>query len=59
MLTNSAAMNYVSAVYGILAIIIALDWFLRARKHYRGQTARHQDAAARMGEIDGEGTVKR
>ena len=36
-------MNYVSAVYGVVAIIIALDWMLRGRKTFRGQTARHRE----------------
>ncbi|EPE09359.1 choline transport protein [Ophiostoma piceae UAMH 11346] len=30
------SMNYISAVYGIVAIAIVLDWFLRARKVFRG-----------------------
>jgi hypothetical protein len=30
-------MNYISAVYGIIAIVMASDWFLRARKLYQGQ----------------------
>ncbi|MCJ1479323.1 hypothetical protein MMC13_008008 [Lambiella insularis] len=37
-------MNYVSAVYGVVVIIMAMDWFLRGRKYYRGQAARHEDA---------------
>ena len=49
-LMRLAAMNYVSAVYGILAVIMLADWFLRGRKHYRGQKARH-DAVADV--IDG------
>ena len=36
-------MNYVSAVYGVVAVIIAVDWFARGRKYYRGQAARHED----------------
>ncbi|KAL9599068.1 MAG: hypothetical protein Q9219_004102 [cf. Caloplaca sp. 3 TL-2023] len=39
-------MNYVSAVYGILALIIVADWFLRGKRHYRGQVQRHDESAA-------------
>lgn len=38
-------MNYVSAVYGVVAVLIALDWVLRGRRSFRGQTARHMEAA--------------
>lgn len=38
-------MNYVSAVYGVVVIIIVVDWFARGRRHYRGQTTRHEEAA--------------
>ncbi len=38
-------MNYVSAVYGILAIIVSADWFMRGRRHYRGQVQRHDETA--------------
>ena len=31
-------MNYISAVYGVIAIIMAIDWFARARKSYLGQS---------------------
>ncbi|MCJ1314942.1 hypothetical protein MMC15_000256 [Xylographa vitiligo] len=43
-------MNYVSAVYGVVAFIIAVDWFARGRKHYRGQAARHEDATLLRGQ---------
>ncbi|KAH8431467.1 choline transporter [Aspergillus melleus] len=36
-------MNYVSAVYAVVAIIIATDWFLRGRHSFRGQAARHRE----------------
>lgn len=42
-------MNYVSAVYGILVIIIIADWFIRGRRHYRGQVQRHDETAAIVG----------
>lgn len=35
-------MNYVSAVYGVVVIIIIIDWFVRGRNDYRGQAARHE-----------------
>ena len=41
-------MNYVSAVYGVLMIVIATDWFARGRTGYRGQAARHEQAGALM-----------
>jgi choline transport protein len=37
-------MNYVSAVYGVIVIIILADWFLRGKRSYRGQDLRHQEA---------------
>ena len=37
-------MNYVSAVYAVVVVIIVVDWFVRGKKHYRGQTARHEVA---------------
>lgn len=37
-------MNYVCAIYGILVLIIVVDWFLRGRKSYRGRTLRHEEA---------------
>ena len=38
-------MNYVSAAYAIIALIVIADWNLRAKKDYRDQTT------------DGEGFV--
>ncbi|PWY80900.1 amino acid transporter [Aspergillus sclerotioniger CBS 115572] len=40
---TASNMNYVSAVYGVVAVIIGLDWMLRGRKVFRGQTARHRE----------------
>lgn len=31
-------MNYISAVYGVLGVIMLIDWVARARKNYRGQS---------------------
>lgn len=36
-------MNYVSAVYGVVVVIIVVDWFVRGKYHYRGQEARHEE----------------
>ncbi|KEQ72728.1 hypothetical protein M436DRAFT_72925 [Aureobasidium namibiae CBS 147.97] len=33
-------MNYVCVVYAIVLFIIAVDWILRGKKHYRGQEER-------------------
>lgn len=41
-------MNYVSAVYGVVGILIAGDWVVRGRKSYRGQSQRHEEAGALM-----------
>ncbi len=35
-------MNYVSAVYAVVVLIIALDWLVRGKTQYRGQTTRHE-----------------
>lgn len=35
-------MNYVSAVYGVVVTIIILDWLLRGKRSYRGQSLRHE-----------------
>ena len=35
-------MNYVSVVYFIVAVIMAVDWLVRGKKSYRGQQARHE-----------------
>lgn len=37
----AGSMNYVSACYGILVLLFTVDWFVRARKEYRGQTLEH------------------
>lgn len=42
-------MNYVSAVYVILVLIIIADWFLRGRHQYRGQVQRHDETVAIVG----------
>ena len=41
-------MNYVSAVYGIVVFIIIVDWFVRGKQGYRGQTLRRQEAEANL-----------
>ena len=41
-------MNYVSAVYGVVIFIIVLDWSVRGKREYRGQTLRHEEAEARL-----------
>lgn len=44
-------MNYVSAVYGIVVVVIAMDWVVRGKREFRGQTVRH-------GEIEGRSHVQ-
>ncbi|KAL9108044.1 MAG: hypothetical protein Q9227_007150 [Pyrenula ochraceoflavens] len=61
-------MNYVCVVYGILVLIIAIDWLFRARKSFRDVRARREDrferaAALNQAEIEmqnmKQGTVLR
>lgn len=47
-------MNYVSAVYFVVVSIMLVDWFVRGRKHYRGQQKRWEEA-----EVLAEGAVVR
>jgi choline transport protein len=45
-------MNYVSAVYGVVVLIIVIDWFVRGKRGYRGQSLRHEEVDAHLtGEI--------
>lgn len=39
-------MNYVSAVYGVVILVICVDWLVRGRWSYRGQATRHEERAA-------------
>lgn len=41
---TAGTMNYVSAVYGVVVIIIAVDWLVRGKRSYRGQATRHMEA---------------
>ncbi|KAF2724430.1 choline transport protein [Polychaeton citri CBS 116435] len=43
-------MNYVSAVYGVVTLIVLTDWFLRGRKHY-GQTDRDEQRDSVVSQI--------
>ncbi|KAF2655481.1 amino acid transporter [Lophiostoma macrostomum CBS 122681] len=40
---TAANMNYVSAVYAVVTIIITVDWVFRGRKSFRGAGERHSD----------------
>ena len=42
---DASNMNYISAVYGVILVIIFTDWFIRGRRHYRGQEMRKAEAA--------------
>ncbi len=53
MLIAAIDMNYISAVYGIVAFIMILDWFLRGRREYRGASKRHQETSGLVREIAG------
>ncbi|EAS27491.2 amino acid permease [Coccidioides immitis RS] len=37
-------MNYVSVVYAVVIILIVIDWFLRGKREFRGQSMRHNEA---------------
>lgn len=37
-------MNYVSAVYFVVVLIMGMNWLIRGRKSYRGQELRHEEA---------------
>ncbi|KAF2787511.1 choline transport protein [Melanomma pulvis-pyrius CBS 109.77] len=39
----SSNMNYVSAVYGVVTMIMAIDWLVRGRKSFRGVGERKSD----------------
>ena len=53
-LTSDIGMNYVSAVYGVVVFVIAIDYFIRGKREYRGQSSRHEDATGmlRAGSVD-------
>lgn len=36
-------MNYVSAVYFVVVVIVVVDWFARGRRSYRSQSARKEE----------------
>lgn len=38
-------MNYVSAVYAVVAVLMAADWIIRGRKSFRGAGERKSDVA--------------
>lgn len=35
-------MNYVSAVYAVVVLIITIDWLVRGKREYRGQGDRKE-----------------
>jgi choline transport protein len=36
-------MNYVSVVYAVVAALVAVDYFVRGKKSFRGASERHGD----------------
>lgn len=42
-------MNYVSAAYFVVFLIIVVDWFARARKSYRSKDDREETAEELIG----------
>ncbi len=42
-------MNYISAVYGIVILIVTLDWFIRGRREYRGASTRREEMEYKHG----------
>lgn len=52
-------MNYVSAVYGVVCAIMGVDWLVRGKREYRGQSTRHEqveEVVRRVGSVS-EGTA--
>jgi len=47
-LCRDTDMNYVSAVYSVVVTIIVVDWFVRGKRGYRGQTVRREEVEARL-----------
>lgn len=45
---SAGNMNYVSAVYAVVSIIVAADWFFRGRKDYGHSEARRQSIVAEV-----------
>ena len=45
-LRDMTDMNYVSAVYGVVILVIFIDWQVRGRRKYRGQEVRHEEGIA-------------
>ena len=41
-------MNYVSAVYGVVVFIMMIDWSIRGKRGYRGQSLRHEEVGAHL-----------
>ncbi len=41
---SAGNMNYVSAVYAVVVLLITVDWLVRGRYSFRGQTARREEA---------------
>ncbi|KAG8528764.1 uncharacterized protein KY384_006452 [Bacidia gigantensis] len=37
-----------ASIYAVVVLILTIDWFARGRRNYRGQTRRHEDAAAKV-----------
>ena len=50
-------MNYVCAVYGVVALIVAVDWLVRGRKSFRGVGERKSDADEVIRGVSVGGTV--
>jgi choline transport protein len=48
---EAGTMNYVSAVYAVVTIIMAVDWIFRGRKSFRGAGERHSDVTETVKEV--------
>lgn len=58
-LYNVSDMNYVSAVYGVVVLVIAIDWQVRGRRMYRSQEVRHEEGVAMANKFaHNEGVVR-
>lgn len=53
----SSNMNYVSAVYGVVTMIMAIDWVVRGRKSFRGVGERKSDVEGVLRRVSVTGSV--
>ncbi|ORY12346.1 choline transport protein [Clohesyomyces aquaticus] len=55
---KASNMNYVSAVYGVVTMIMAVDWLVRGRKSFRGVGERKSDVTEVLRRTSVTGSVR-